>query len=44
MKKRQDAKGLIKSRKPRKNRQYNDQKRDKKTNNNVQNTTQKTKH
>jgi hypothetical protein len=32
--------GLIKIRKPRKNRQYNDQKQDKNTNNDVQNTTQ----
>jgi len=39
-----DTKGVIRSRKWKMTRQYNDQKqKDKKTNNNLQNTTQKTK-
>jgi len=40
----EDTKGVIRSRKSKKNRQYNGQKKkDKRTNNDLQNTTQKTK-
>ena len=37
----EDTKGVIRSRKSKKDRQYNGKKKDKRTNNNLQNTTQK---